>query len=130
MGLPPGSTIRFVASEFIFEQGNNRIDIIGYDGETVYFFELKKDRTTKVDQVRNYVDYYTSPDNIETFVNVLRNYPITPIPNLPDAPVVRGVMVMRDAAGSRNNPMWGQLATAHNVDILFFQESITFQKIN
>lgn len=130
MGLPAGRTIRFIASEFIFEQGNNRIDIIGFDGEIVYLFELKKDRTRKVKQVRDYVDYYTSPAKVATFVNVLRSYPINPLPNLPDVPTVRGVMVMRDAANARNNPTWGQLAAEHNVDILFFEESITFRKIN
>jgi pyruvate/oxaloacetate carboxyltransferase len=47
--------IKFIASELIFEKGKHRADVVGYDGESLFLFELKKGRTTKVDQVSNYV---------------------------------------------------------------------------
>ena len=52
--------IRFVASELIIsrEDDGGRIDIVGYDGKDIYFFELKKERTTKVNQLSKYIEYY------------------------------------------------------------------------
>jgi hypothetical protein len=46
--------MQFIASELIFSADEkNRIDIVGFDGETLFFLELKRKRTTKVEQVKN-----------------------------------------------------------------------------
>lgn len=119
--------INFIASEFIFEQGKHRIDIVGYDSETVYFFELKKDRTTKVDQVKKYVDYYMSPTNNPLFTDVMSKYPMNPVIGFKN---VKGVMVMRYAENSVEDIKWTELAKQHGVDILFFKESLDFVKVN
>ncbi len=115
--------IRFIASEFIFEQGNNRVDIIGYDGTDLYLFELKKDRTTKVEQVRKYVDYYNK--NRALLVDILRDYPINPV----KSPVndLRGVMVMQFAERSAGKTCWDDLKKEHGVDIVFYEKYLAFK---
>ena len=116
--------VKFVASEFIFEKGKNKIDIVGYDGKDLYFFELKKDRTTKVNQVAQYVNYYK--DNKDALCELLRNYPINPVKDYDD---IKGVMVMRHAEGSVSDKTWQQLAKKNGIDIIFFKISLSFQKI-
>ena len=119
--------IHFVASELTFEQGHHRVDVVGFDGTTVYLFELKKDRTTKVEQVKNYVDYYTSTRNISLFSTLLKNYPGKPVSQFTE---VKGVMVMRHSENSANSNTWKNLAKKYNIDVLFFEESLNFKKVS
>lgn len=121
-----GKRIDFVASELIFELGPNRVDIVGIcDGE-LYFFELKRDRTTKVDQVRRYVEYYSQPTNLGILKRLLQNYPIRPVKEFT---AICGVMVMRYAESSFNRKLWKGLAEEHKVKILFFEDSLRFKAV-
>jgi hypothetical protein len=120
-----GDSVRFVASELIFEQGHNRVDIVGYSDTTnsLYFFELKKARTTKAHQVANDVQYYSSEENAVTLKSLLANYPINPINSYKG---IKGVIVMRYAANS--NKKWQKLASDNKIGILFFEQYINFHK--
>ena len=120
------SFIHFVASELIFKQGNNRVDIVGFDGQDLYFFELKKDRTTKVDQVKRYVDYYSNAPQIDTLKELLRNYPINPVA---DFRSIKGVMVMEDAENSTGKDKWKSLAAKNKVDILFYAAALEYKHV-
>ena len=124
MGL--SEKMEFIASELIFEQGPNRVDVVGICGRELYFFELKRDRTTKVGQVREYVDYYSQPPNMAILKQLLANYPIRPVKEF-DA--IRGVMVMRYAESSFNREMWKKLALENQVKILFFVDSLHFMQV-
>ena len=122
--LNAANKIRFIASEFILKQGNNRIDIIGFDEKDLYFFELKKERTTKVDQVKNYVDYYSEEQNLKVLKDVLRNYPINPVSEFGE---IKGVMVMQYSENSFNQKKWGNLAKSNSIDIIFFEKSLLYR---
>lgn len=115
--------IKFLASELIFEKGPNRIDIVGYDDNSLYFFELKKKRTFKVEQVSNYVGYYENKRMV--LDELLSNYPINAL-SVKDKKI-KGVMVMRHAENSSNRKEWEQLEKQHNIRILFYNLSIDFK---
>lgn len=119
--------IRFVGSEIILEKGKHRIDIVGFEEieKKLYLLELKKDRTEKVEQVANYVDYYSEGEASVVFKDLLKVYPgVSSV----QFKVIRGVMVMR-IAENMTEEKWFQKAAQHNVDILFFKESIKFEKV-
>jgi hypothetical protein len=121
--LKANNKIQFVASELIFEKGNNRVDIVGFDGVDLYFFELKKGRTTKVDQVKRYVDYYSDTKNFIILQDLLKTYPINPVEEFQ---TIKGVMVMQYAENSDQN-MWNKLATENSINILFFEKSLSYR---
>jgi len=115
--------IKFIASELIFEQGPNRVDVVGFNGKTLYFFELKKDRTTKVEQVKEYVNYYR---NSELLKQLLSKYPINPVKEFQE---IKGVMVMRHAEGSAKDKKWKSLAEKNQISIVFYSDSFSFEKV-
>lgn len=118
--------IQFVASELIFEQGKNKVDVVGYDKKDIYMFELKKSRTTKVDQVANYVKYYKKKKNSQILKELLANYPINPVKKYTD---IKGVMVMEYADNSIDEQKWKNLAKQHNITILFYSSSLQYKKV-
>ncbi len=109
--------IRFIASEFIFEQGKHKVDIVGFDGNDLLFLELKKGRTTKVDQVTKYVDYYSSKEKSDILNIILKLYPCNPVKSFN---TIRGVMIMEFHPNSPHN--WQKLAKDNSIDILFFDK--------
>lgn len=115
--------IKFVASEFIFEKGSHKIDIVGHDKKDLYFFELKKERTFKVEQVSDYVKYYSEKKSI--LDDLLSNYPINPIKFKYEK--IKGVMVMRHAENSFDRKEWRQLEKKHDIKILFYKPSLEFE---
>ncbi|MFH1983781.1 MAG: hypothetical protein ABIL58_18225 [Pseudomonadota bacterium] len=120
--LSAANRIKFVASELIFEKGKNRVDVVGFDGINLYLFELKKGRTTKVDQVRRYVDYYSESKNLIRLKELLKFYPINPVDRFDG---IKGIMVMQYADNSTKN--WPYLAEINDIDILFFEKSISYR---
>jgi len=124
VNLSSKKNIIFIASEFIFEQGKNRIDIIGYNQSDLYFFEFKKERTTKVDQLENYLIYYNS--KLSILKDILKVYPINPVPKFNN---IIGVMVMKYSENSHERLQWKALAAKHHIEILFMKESLTFYKV-
>jgi len=115
--------IKFIASELIFEQGPNRVDIVGFNGKTLYFFELKKDRTSKVEQVKEYVNYYRNSDFLK---QLLSRYPINPVKAFQE---IKGVMIMRHAEGSAQDKKWKRLADKNQISIVFYSDSLNFEKV-
>jgi hypothetical protein len=121
--LKANNKIQFIASELIFEKGKNRVDIVGFDGIDLFLFELKKGRTTKVDQVKRYVDYYSESKNLAILQELLKNYPINPVEKFQ---TIKGVMVMQYAENSDKN-MWNKLAADNSINILFFEKSLSYR---
>jgi len=115
--------IQFIASELVFERGKHRVDIVGFDGVDLFLLELKKGRTKKVDQVANYVNYYSEPKNLEILKRLLKSYPINPVDNFES---IKGVMVMQYAENSAPEK-WNKLAEDHSIDILFFEKSLSYK---
>jgi|AntAceMinimDraft_17_1070374.scaffolds.fasta_scaffold01571_8 hypothetical protein len=113
--------IMFITSELIIVKGKHRVDIVGFDGEDLYFFEIKKDRTTKVEQVSDYVSHYKSIRY--KLEDLLKNYPINPISKFID---IKGVVVMRYSENSVKQYDWKALEKQHNIKILFYKPSISF----
>ena len=120
--LEAKNKIQFVASELIFEKGKNRVDVVGFDGIDLYFFELKKGRTTKVDQVKRYVDYYSEPANLNILKTLLKTYPINPVDRFE---AIKGIMVMQYAVNSDAN--WNDLAKKHRINIMFLEKSLSYR---
>lgn len=116
--------VQFVASELILGDGC-RLDVVGIKGETLYIFELKKDRKTKVfEQVKRYATHIR--ENISEYQSVLSVYPNLSVHKISD---IKGVAVMRFA---ENSPLkkWEDYANASGVDIWMFKEALSFEKIN
>ena len=118
--------IRFVGSEFIFDQGKHKVDIVGYDKQDIYFFELKKGRTTEVDQVSKYVKYYSRKDKLAILKQILENYPINPVKKIKR---LIGVMVMEHAESSSGLEKWKKLAKSNGIRILFYKSSLMYEDI-
>jgi predicted RNA-binding protein with PIN domain len=124
--LKSNGPIKFVASELIFESGKNKIDVVGFDGKSLYFFELKKGRTTIVDQLVKYKKYY---EEKRTELNkLLSAYPINAIDSIMDKPI-KPVMVMQYAENSINKADWKKSAEANEIEIIFFQDSYIFTSV-
>ena len=124
--LKAKNNIKFIASELIFEQGNYRVDIVGYDGIDLYLFELKKGRTTKVDQVKKYVDYYSEPDKRKTLEDLLSNYPISPVKSFDK---IKGVMIMQYAENSYYSKKWCEFEKKNTIKILFFEKYLAYKTV-
>ncbi|OGQ59470.1 MAG: hypothetical protein A3J24_04340 [Deltaproteobacteria bacterium RIFCSPLOWO2_02_FULL_53_8] len=116
--------IKFITSELILNGTSGRIDIVGYAEPYLYFFELKKDRTTKVDQLSEYIKSYS--EKITLLSNLLANYPINPV-HQPEGIKIKGVMVMRHAENS--NVDWKEMANKHKIDILFYRTSLSYTRV-
>ncbi len=114
--------IQFIASEFIFEQGKHKVDIIGFDGNDLFLFELKKGRTTKVDQVTKYVDYYSTEEKGDILKSILKVYPCNSIQKFNE---IRGVMIMEFHPNTPHN--WQKLAKDNSIDILFFDKDCNWR---
>jgi len=116
--------IRFIASELIFEQGKHRVDIVGFDGKTIYFFELKKGRTLKAKQLYDYVNYYNNKRVI--LEKLLKTYPINSVDSFKH---IQGVMVMEYADNSVELKAWQELAKESGIRIVFYKPSLTYENI-
>jgi len=117
------NNIQFVASELRFEMKAQRIDIVGYDSEDLYIFELKKTRTSKIGQLHSYIDYYNDP-NIREFLNeLLKNYPIYPVKGFNN---IFGCMVMEYCENTNHRKKLIAQAKPHKV--LFYEPSIHYVK--
>lgn len=115
--------IQFVASELCLEQGN-RFDVVGLKNNTLYLFELKRDRTTIVaDQAQRYYNHVN--DHRSDFDMVLSVYP-----NLANVHFdnVKTVVVMRRAENSPRSK-WENYSRTSNVDVWLFEQSISFEKV-
>lgn len=114
--------VSFVASEFIFEQGKNRLDIIGFDGDELYLFEVKKDRTTKEEQLKDYVDYYKGKASI--LKEILKNYPMNKVS---DFNGIKGVMVMGYAENSNCPGIRERLEEEFGLKTIFYEISLRYR---
>jgi len=124
--LSAKNPIRFIASELIFEQGKHRIDIVGYDEQDIYFFELKKGRTKAVEQVKDYVEYYSKRDKYVVLKQLLENYPINFVKKIKR---LIGVMVMEHAENSVKLKAWPELAKRNKIHILSYKHSLMYENI-
>jgi hypothetical protein len=117
------NNIQFIASELRFEMKAQRIDIVGYDSEDLYIFELKKARTSKISQLQSYIDYYNDPKIREFLTEVLKNYPIYPVKGFNN---IFGCMVMEycENASARKK----LIAQAKPHKVLFYEPSIKYAK--
>ena len=116
--------VEFVASEVILKKGNHRVDIVGFDRTTkiLYLFELKKDRTRKVEQVMDYVQHYERKEIREELGNLLKAYTINVVDEIKK---IRGVMVMKHAENS-GLEKWRKLKEEKNIKILFYRPSLAY----
>jgi uncharacterized protein YqeY len=65
---------KFVAAEFLLEELNKRIDVLSVKDNTLYIFELKKDRTNAVyEQAKNYREELS--DKLDKYLDLLQYYP-------------------------------------------------------
>jgi len=119
------SLIQFVASEFIYEIGKNKIDIVGFDGSDLYLFEFKNIRTTNVEQLVNYVNYFSLETNQIIIKKILSNYPIYPVKEFRN---IKGVMTMPYAKNSFSYNDWNSIGNKNGIEIIFFDESMNFYK--
>lgn len=117
--------MQFITSELIFEKGHHRVDIVGFDGIDLYFFELKRGRTLKIAQVSDYVKYYSEAKNNITLKELLETYPINPIKHFQS---IKGVMVMKYAENSESRYKWVDEQKKHNIDILFYRHSFSYKR--
>lgn len=115
--------IKFIASEVILERNKEggRLDIVGYDGRDIYFFELKKDRTTDMKQLKRYLKYFESKRIKPVLEKLLANYPINSVPKYKN---IIGVMVMRSSDNSKVD--WRKLSGQSKV--LFYTTSLSYCK--
>jgi Holliday junction resolvase len=124
-GQPDYEGIEFVASELSLGKESKhakktgRFDVVGLKGDTLYVFELKKDRTTKVEQVVDYVALINA--NKEHFRNVLSVYPNRAVG---DWDKVQGVMVMSHAVNVTKEI--GKKAKENGVELWYFEPAIRF----
>jgi len=121
--LEANDHIRFIASELTFGQKKHSVDIVGFDGQDIYFFELKKERTEKVEQVKGYIEYYSKERDI--LKQLLENYPIN---NVEKFSRLIGVMVMKYAENSVAKQEWQELAMKNGIHILFYKPSLIYVK--
>jgi hypothetical protein len=98
---------------------------VGFDGKDLYLFELKKGRTTKVDQVAKYVRTYS--EDLERTRTIMSHYPINPVKEFSD---IKGVMVMQYSNNSFRTPKWKILAEEHQVQIIFFEKYLSFKPVS
>lgn len=124
--LETGKPIRFIASELIFEKGKHRVDIVGSDDQDVYFFELKKDRTTAVRQVKEYIEYYSKKEKNVILRQLLASYPINSVKEFGR---LIGIMVMEYAENSVTLQKWQELAKTNGIRILFYKPSLTYENV-
>lgn len=123
---PDYEGIQFVASELNLED-NNRFDVVGVKDDCLYLFELKNGRTTAVfEQVSRYLAHVQ--ENWDVFTALLQCYPnlTAPIAQIQD---IKGIAVMRYAHNSPAST-WKTLIRKHDVDVWFFRQSITFEKLS
>jgi len=124
--LKSSNNIHFVASELIFEKSKNRVDIVGYDNKDIYLFELKKGRTKKVEQVADYVKYYSEKNKKDILRKILEHYPINPVKEFNK---IKGVMVMEYAENSVGLTAWQKLAKQNQIHILFYKSALMYEAI-
>ena len=110
--------IKFVASELALMQGY-RFDVVGIKEDTLYIFELKRDRTRKVGQVAEYVELVNA--NEEYFRKVLSVYPNHAVG---DWEKVQGVMVMAHAVNVHKTI--GEKAQDIGVEVWYFEPALRF----
>ena len=110
--------IEFVASELALMQ-DYRFDVVGIKEDTLYIFELKKDRTSKVEQVEEYVTLVNT--NEKEFQNVLSVYPKLAVSGWKK---VQGVMVMAHAVNVRKTI--GEKAQDIGVEVWYFEPALHF----
>ena len=130
--------IRFVASELTLGD-HKRFDVVGFQGDTLYIFELKRNRdTTAAPQVKTYCDYVVN--HCDKFKEVLGDYPNLSVPHFKS---VKGIAVM---CYSENTiyPTWNDWYKAaekvkrsekytpdiSGIDIWLFKEALTFIKLS
>lgn len=117
------NNIQFIASELRFEMKAQRIDIVGYDSDDLYIFELKKARTSKISQLQSYIAYYNDPIIREFLSELLENYPIYPVKAFNN---IIGCMVMGYCENANARKKLIDQAKPHKV--LFYEPSIKYAK--
>lgn len=95
------------------------------DQKNLFFFELKKGRTTKVNQVKEYVNYYSAADKLSKLKDILSVYPVNPVKNFDK---IRGVMVMQFSENSFHSSQWTKLSEQYDIDIIFFEKYLSYKK--
>ena len=116
--------IQFVASELCLEK-SNRFDVVGLKDDTLFIFELKRNRTTLIaDQSMRYYDHINQyRQEFDAFLSV---YPT--LPNI-SFNHVKEITVMRHAENSPRSK-WEDYSKTSTIDVWLFEESLTFDKIN
>lgn len=114
--------IKFVSSELIFQQGKQRVDIVGYDKKDIYFFELKKDRTSKMNQLTDYINYYNN--HIDVLRELLSNYPINPVKRFNQ---IKGCMIMQYCEDKKTRTDYKKEAKNFGIKLLFYNSALSYQ---
>ena len=121
--LNRSSKIKFVASELRFQQGKHKVDIIGYDKEDLYLFELKRARTSKMEQLTNYLEYYNNK-HLGFLRDLLKNYPINPVK---DFNQIKGCMIMQYCEDKKTRDDLKNKAKSLKINLLFFNSSLSYK---
>ena len=119
--------IKFVASELTLgkesrdtEGKTSRFDVVGIKGKTLYIFELKRDRTSIIEQVVDYVTLVNT--NKDAFRDVLRVYPNHAVG---DWDKVKGIMVMAHAVNVDKNI--DEKAKKIGVELWYYEPALRFK---
>jgi len=114
--------IDFVASELVLADSSSRFDVVGYKNDTLYIFEMKKDRAIAgLAQTAEYAKL--ANDNKSHYLEVLKNYPHCPVNDFSN---VRSIAVMRYAANSAAQLV--NRAREAGVGLWFYERSIALRK--
>lgn len=116
--------LAFVASEFTFQRAY-KMDVLGYDGETLYIFEIKKDADMKsIKQVGDYVramqiNVLSNPSC--NCLNIFNNYPNCSITN---SPQIKGICLLNATSIDSNISDIISMASSVNVAIWLYGSDI------
>lgn len=97
--------IKFVTTEFLLEKSNKRIDVLGVKEDTLYIFELKKTRTTKVFEQMEAYREELSNDYYNIYEEILQHYPNMSNKNIKKI-VSIAVMPWSERTKLKNKNMW------------------------
>ena len=123
--------IQFLASELILQDEDvkqqNRFDVVGFKENTLYIFELKRERVTTIyEQINRYRTHFES--HIQEFKKLLAAYPRTVCSEAVEIRSVKYVAVMKYAELSQYN--WAEKTKNAGVDTWFFHPALAFHKLS
>lgn len=123
--------IQFLASELILQDEDvkqqNRFDVVGFKENTLYIFELKRERVTTIyEQINRYRTHFES--HIQEFKKLLAAYPRTVCSEAVEIKSVKYIAVMKYAELSQYN--WSEKSKNAGVDTWFFHPALAFHKLS